>query len=386
MRWSYVVLPLLIGVVAGGWYWKQLNPTITQVSVVRVEKGDVESTVANTKAGTVKACRRAGLSPSIGGQISELPYAEGSSVKKGALLLKIWSEDIDAEINRAQKAILASMDASEASCLQATASRRTAERSRYLRQSQTISQESYEQSNTQALVNEANCKAQKANIASAYANLRVAETQLKRTRLYAPFAGVIAKINGELNEYVTPSPAGTTGMTVIDLIEPGCFKVTVPIDEVDAPKVNVGMAARVSLDAWRGRVFEASVERLGAYVVDSAKQARTVEVDLTFKDKKDLKDLLVGYSADADIILEIQRDVIRIPAETLVNDHEVLVLNPDTGLLENRVISTGLSNWSFVEITQGLNVGDQLVTSVGQEGVEAGRPAEVMDANQAKTP
>ena len=59
MRISYVIIPLLIGASIYGWYWKQTHPDIIPVTVSTVQKGDVESMVANTRAGTVRACRRA---------------------------------------------------------------------------------------------------------------------------------------------------------------------------------------------------------------------------------------------------------------------------------------------------------------------------------------
>jgi len=53
MRISYVVIPMLIGAAAYGWYWKETHPDAVPVTLVSVQKGDVEATVANTRAGTV---------------------------------------------------------------------------------------------------------------------------------------------------------------------------------------------------------------------------------------------------------------------------------------------------------------------------------------------
>ena len=72
------------------------RPEPISVTVTTVERGDVESTVANTRAGTVKACRRAGLSPAIGGQITQLPVKEGDRVAAGELLLSLWHDDLEA--------------------------------------------------------------------------------------------------------------------------------------------------------------------------------------------------------------------------------------------------------------------------------------------------
>ena len=63
------------------------------VVVKPVGFGLVRTTVANTRAGTIKACRRAGISPSIGGQIASMPVKEGDLVKPGQLLMEFWNRD-----------------------------------------------------------------------------------------------------------------------------------------------------------------------------------------------------------------------------------------------------------------------------------------------------
>ena len=379
MRISYIIIPLLIGAGAYGWYWKQTHPDIIPVTVVSVEKGEVESTVANTRAGTVMACRRAKLSPSIGGQISELPYKEGSFVKKGSILLKVWNDDLQAEVLHAKNAISAAKDHASAVCLQANMAQRQEARSRVLQNRKVISQEAYDQIKTEAQMTRAECKATQATTKVAVSDLKVTQARLERTVLHAPFDGVIAQINGELNEYVTPSPPGILTPTIVDLIEPGCFYVTVPIDEVDAPKVKMGMPVRISLDAWRGRVFEGQISRIGSYIIDYEKQARTVDIELAFNNKKDLDVLLVGYSADADVILQTNKDVLRIPSEALVDDTHVLLFNPETNILERKTVKKGLNNWSFTEILEGLKEGDQLVTSLGTDGVKDGALVKVTE-------
>lgn len=345
------ILPVLLVAAGIGWFiWQQQHPAALEVSVGNVSRGVVEATVANTRAGTVKACRRAKLSPSLGGQINELPFPEGAAVKAGDVLLRLWNKDLQSSY--------------DAACLQAEESRRALQRAEQLRRSASISSEALDQARTQAKVADANCKA--------------AKSQLERTILTAPFAGVIADINGELNEYVTPSPPGIQTLPVIDLIEPGCFLVSAPIDEVDAPKIKPGLPARITLDAWRGRDFPGAVTRVGSYVVDLEKQARTVEVELAFADPDDLQALLVGYSADVDIILETRADVLRIPTEALLESHYVYLINT-AGKLEKRRIETGLNNWTFTEVTQGLEEGAQIVTTPGAAGVKEGIAAKAKE-------
>ncbi|MGB5496743.1 MAG: biotin/lipoyl-binding protein, partial [Sedimenticolaceae bacterium] len=92
-----LIAGILLGLV-GAWAWWANRGRPILVSVTPVEKGRVEKTVANTRAGTVTACRRAKLSPSAGGQIAKLPVHEGDAVKRGQLLLELWNKDLTAQL------------------------------------------------------------------------------------------------------------------------------------------------------------------------------------------------------------------------------------------------------------------------------------------------
>ena len=382
MRWFKWFIFLLVVAALAAWLLWSARPAPIPVSLAVVEKGTVESTVANTRAGTIKACQRAQMSPSAGGQISALHFAEGQSVKKGDVLLELWNVDLRAQVGLAQSSLTAAKDHARAACVQADVAKKTADRVARLRANAHVSSEQNDQAQAEASVARAECEAARANASVAESQVNAAKAQLERTILYAPFDGVIADINGELNEYVTPSPVGVQTPPVIDLIAPGCFLVEAPIDEVDAPNVAVGMQARITLDAWRGRIFEGVVTRIGSYVIDREKQARTVDVELTFLSSDDFKDLLVGYSADVDVIVETRDDTLRIPAQSLKDENSVLVYNDASGVLEEREITKGLSNWTWVEVTDGLEVGDRLVTSLGTEGVEAGATVVVIDESE----
>lgn len=379
MRLLRVLLMILVLAGIGWWFWHKQHSVALTVSVAPVTRGTVEASVANTRAGTVKACRRAQMSPSIGGQISVLPFAKGTHVKTGDVLVRLWNQDLQANLDAADKGVSAAREQQRAACLQADEARREAQRASRLQQSATISTQEADKLQATAATSAAQCQAADAQIQVAQAQFHAAQAQLERTVLVAPFAGVIADINGELNEYVTPSPQGIQTLPVIDLIEPNCFLVSAPIDEVDAPKIHVGLSARMTLDAWRGREFAGKVTRVGSYVIDLEKQARTVEVELAFTNPNDLKDLLVGYSADVDIILETHANVLRIPTEAIQNA-QVFVL--ENGTLHKRKVTAGLSNWSYTEVTDGLAEQTQVVTTPGAAGVTDGVAAKAKSNEQ----
>ena len=164
----------------------------------------------------------------------------------------------------------------------------------------------------------------------------------------------------------------------IDLIDESCLYVAAPMDEVDAPKVAVGQPVRITLDALPGKSFAGKVRRIAPYVTAVEKQARTVEIEVDFDDPKAAGRLLVGYSADVEVILDVRKDVLRVPSSALLQGGRVLLLQD--GKLVERPVKTGLANWEYTEITQGLQGGERIVTSLDRAGVKAGAAA-VEDAS-----
>jgi HlyD family secretion protein len=197
---------------------------------------------------------------------------------------------------------------------------------------------------------------------------------MERTLLRSPFAGIVAEINGEIGEFVTPSPVGIPTPPAVDVVDTSCIYVAAPIDEVDAPRIREGMQARVSLDAFRDRIFAARVRRVAPYVLDVEKQARTVEIEAELQDIADTT-LLPGYSADVEVILQERPDVLRIPTRALIDGKRVFVYDPDAQRLHAKEVQTGLRNWEYVEITGGLSEGERVVTTVDREGLVDGAAA-----------
>lgn len=364
-------ITLLLGLL-GAWLWWAGRTKPIDVAVAAVERGTVEKTVANTRAGTVEACRRAKLSPSAGGQIARLPVREGDTVKQGQLLLELWNKDLTAQLTLSQQEAASAAASARARCIEADQARREAARVQKLLGRKLVSEEQVDQAMSAADAGDAACEAAKATAAVSTARVGVTEATLEKTRLIAPFDGVVAEINGELNEYVTPSPIGIPTPPAIDLIDNRCFYLSAPIDEVDVAGIRIGQSARVTLDAFGERRFAGKVRRIADYVLDIEKQARTVDVEVEFSDPGDIEQLLAGYSADVEIILEVRRDTLRVPTEAVVDGNQVYVLQTADGVIEQRQVRTGTANWDQTEILDGLAEGELVVTSVDREGLADG--------------
>ncbi|MDZ4263509.1 MAG: efflux RND transporter periplasmic adaptor subunit [Pseudomonadota bacterium] len=358
-----VILVIIAAVV-----WQFTRPKPIAVTAHTVERGDVEASVANTRAGTIKACRRAGLSPAMGGQIARLPVKKGDQVKAGELLLALWNDDLQAQVALAEQQVRAARAQSEAACIQADIAQREAQRLIKLNPSGAVTAQLLDQAQGKASAAKAECGAAQANTQVARASMGVAGANLARTLLIAPFDGVVAEINSELNEYVTPSPPGILTLPAIDLIDNHCFYIAAPIDEVDASAIKQGMPARITLDAFKQQHFAGRVRRIADYVLDREKQARTVDIEVEFVELP--KGLLAGYSADAEIILESRPQVLRIPTVAVMEGPAVLLY--DRGSVVKREIKTGIKNWDYTEVLSGLAEGDQVITSLDRAGVVEG--------------
>lgn len=360
------VVSLTVVVLVFSWIRR---PKPIEVLIAQVELGEVQRTVTNTRAGTLKACRRAGISPAIGGQIARLPVKEGDKVKKDQILLEMWNDDRAAQVALAKSEILASEARIKEACVTAKVARREAARLTKLRKKGLTSDESTDHAVGEADAKQAGCQAAKSSAEVSRDRLAVAQAALERTKLKAPFDGVVAEIIGELGEFVTPSPIGVATPPAVDIIDTSCLYVLAPIDEVDAPEIKVAMPARISLDAYNKKFFKGTVRRIAPYVLDREKQARTVDIEVNIILENEDLNMLPGYSADVEIIIDSHTNVLRIPTESLLEGQKVFVYSQDDKTIYEKEVVTGLSNWKYTEILKGLNKDEKVVTSIDRDGV-----------------
>lgn len=361
---------LLLITVAGylAWYLTRSQPL--EVELATVNRGAVEATVVNTRAGTIKACRRAKLSPQAGGQIIRMKIREGDRVREGQVLLALWNADLQAQYNLARQQLATAESRQQESCILAENAQREYIRTRQLVEKGFVSVQRADDANATARANRAACTAAAAETGRARAQIAVSQANLDRTQLIAPFDGVVAQITGELGEYVTPSPPGIPTPPAVDLIDDSCLYVSAPMDEVDAPRIRVGQTARIMLDALPGQIFAGKIRRIAPYVTEVEKQARTVDVEAEFTNP-DQAALLVGYSADIEAIIEHRKNVLRVPTQVIRQNNMVWVLDEENRL-EERTLKTGLANWAYTEVLAGLSEGDQVLLSSDNGEITAG--------------
>jgi HlyD family secretion protein len=370
-RWLRFLVTLAALVVVGlVLKYTAFRPVEIPVTVFRVARGTVEETVTNSKAGTVKSRRRAMLSPEIAGRIEELYVREGDRVEEGQALLRLAGEDYRAQVVLQERALDSARAVKREACLTTEHAEREYQRSLRLAQENIISQELIDRRQSERDVTAAACEAAAARAREAEAARDVAQVNLSKTVLYAPFDGIAAEVTTEVGEWISPSLPGIPVSAAVELIQTTTTYISAPLDEVDLGKVLAGQPVRATLDAYRGRSFPGRVVRVAPYVLDVEEHSRTFEIEVELEDRDLAATMLPGASADVEIILEARADVVRIPSYALIEGDHVFVVNDGTIVAQK--VTPGLKNWDFTEVTSGLEVDELVVVSVDRIEVTEG--------------
>ena len=392
--WIIVIVILLIVVLIGGkkggWFGKSGN--FKQIEVTNISLIDIVETVAAT--GKIQPEVEIKLSSEVSGEIIKLPIKEGQQVKKGDLLVSINPDLVQALVNQSQ----AGLQNVKAQLTQAEANldnlKLNFDRNKELYEKGVISKSDWERTFTDYEVAKANVKSAYYNVQSAQSSVKQSRDNLARTSIFAPRDGTISKLSVELGERVvgTAQMAGTEIVRVANLNN---MEVEVDVNETDIVKVNVGDSTIVEVDAYLKREFKGVVTE----IANTAENTLSVDQVTNFKVKvrilpESYKDLSAdkpensspfrpGMTATVDIITNKKENIIGVPIsaiviktdtssakskkiikETISSKTEkfecVFVKIGDIAKL--RVITTGIQDDSNIEITSGLNEGDEVIT------------------------
>jgi HlyD family secretion protein len=377
-------LLLLVLVVAG---YLALRFTVLaddpiEVRVVAVEHGLVEATVTNSKAGTVRARLRASVTAETGGRVVEVARREGDAVTAGDVIVRLNDASHLAQLELSRQGVRVARAGKEEACLRKARAGRELARMQKLQAQRIVSEDVLDELQYAADAARVACQSAASELERALASVNVAEAELAKTLILAPFDGVVAEVSTEVGEWVTPSPPLLTSPAVVDLIDPTSVYISAPMDEVDSGRIHAGQRAKVTVDSLPDQEFAGRVLRVAPYVMDLETQNRTVEIEVALDDTEVAAGLLPGTSADVEIVLDEHADVPRIPTSALLEGNKVLVLRED--VLAEEQVELGLRNWKYAELSSGLEIGDRVVTSLDRVEVKSGARAVI--AKEAAEP
>jgi len=327
-----------------------------ETSIVNAQ--EVESYVEST--GNLTAKYSADVRSEISGKIREVYVNDWVKVKKGELLARIDSDELSATAARAK----ASAENAKAAYLESQTylikADRELVRMQNLKQSGLATQQQLDDANTEMAAAKARVSSAHAQVAAAQEDYRQAAIRLGKSDIVAPISGTIAARNANVGDMA----GGDNSGTLFSIIDESIYDLNVSIPTVDIAGVGVGSRVEFTVDAFPDKVFEGKV----AYVnpqVDTAD--RSVKVNIEVKNNENL--LKSGFFAKAKIFTGNKSMVFLLPQSVLLgNDNaarkaKVYIVKDGIAVLKD--VSIGHVHNGMVEVTSGLNDGDNVVVRGG---------------------
>jgi membrane fusion protein (multidrug efflux system) len=292
-----------------------------------------------TAVGSLRSNESVVLRPETAGRISAINFRDGMAVAKGSLLVGLDAATQAAEFEQA-KANLGLAQANQ-------------KRTQELFERKFISQQSLD--NTGAAL-----KVQEAAVA-------LAQAKLDKTRIKAPFAGVVGIRNVSVGDYVKE------GQELINLEDISTLKIDFRLPESYLGQLKPGQSVEVSSDALPGQRFTAVLDAINP-LIDTNGRAISCRAHLSNAEAK----LRPGMFVRVRLILEQRSNVLLIPEQALVPDAKApYVFRVSDGKVTRTPVKPGIRRNAQVEIIEGLQAGDEVVTA-GQLKLRDGAPVRAL--------
>ncbi|MDJ0631632.1 MAG: efflux RND transporter periplasmic adaptor subunit [Xenococcaceae cyanobacterium MO_188.B29] len=428
LKKTNLILPWLGGLVLVGIgtiailnYWQtksdRASEIITQTILVKSE----DLTVQIQANGIVQAVRTNNLSPDEPGRIAELYITEGDRVEKGQVMARMDSDRLQAQVDRYKAAVQkaqANFDLIKAgnrseviaaakarvttaqaniAVAQARLKRNQEEKQRnqLLVEEGAISRNSFNEFVTKEAEAQANLEAElarlreqqeslreaqtgsrieeiaqaKAELAQAKAELADIQIQLDKTKIRAPFAGIITRRYAEAGDFVdsTTAASDTEGATSTSIAELSSgLEIEAKIPEANISKIKLGQTVDIKVDAYSNEIFKGKVRLIAPRAVkENNVTSFRVKVDLTTgKDK-----LQSGMNTRLAFVGEPIAEAIAIPLAAVVTqpDGRTGVYVAEDNKAEFKPIQLGITSGNLVQIVEGLTPGERVFISPPQD-------------------
>ena len=323
-KWIIIGSIVLVVLLSFGAYLKGKDQDTG--TMVTTEKAVVKTiTQLVTATGKVQPEVEVKISTEAPGEIIELPFKEGATVKKGDLLVKIRPDTYQSQVEQQEANLVAAKATAVQARSQLVKAQDDFKRTNDLFGKQLMSDSDFSAAKTNLEVAQANQDNALAQIRRTEGALSQARDLLNKTIIYSPMDGAISALGSEIGERVvgTGSFAGTEIMRVADL---SSMEVRVKVNENDIVNVKNGDHASISIDAYPGRTFSGVVTEISSSAQNSSAtgtstQATNADEVSNFQVKIRISDhnvnLRPGMSATADIATQTVENVVAIPIQSV---------------------------------------------------------------------
>ena len=297
--------------------------------------------------GSIISSESVSVSSEISGRIVKIGFDEGQPAKQGGLLFQLEDSIHQAELNEARANL--------------TLAQRNSERALELFRKNLASARERDES--------------AANLQFAQASVALAEARLGKTVIRAPFDGIAGLRKVSVGSYVNPGQA----MVNLESINP--LKVDFRVAEVAPPGLRVGMPLKVQVDAFPGEEFSAEV-----YAIDPLLDVANRSIGLRARLPNEELKLRPGLFAKVRLQVSRKAAAIMIPEQSIVprGEQSFVYLLKD-GKADMRPVKTGIRRSGQVEILEGVNDGDIVITA-GVQKIGPGSAVMAINLPAAESP
>jgi RND family efflux transporter MFP subunit len=189
------------------------------------------------------------------------------------------------------------------------------------------------------------------NLTQTEADVRIAELDLERASIRAPFPGVVTEIK------VSPGERVAVGQELFTLVDLSRLKVKAKVLESEVGKIKPGREVSVTFPAYPGRSFRGVVEAVSPLI---NAEDKTCAVHIAVANPGE--EIKPGMHAEVEIAAEVHKDRLIVPQEAiLVRGGRKLVFVVEGDLAKWRYVETGVENEKVVEILDGVKEGEQVI-------------------------
>lgn len=366
-RWVWGLGLLLVLGAAGGGYYVFGRGTGTQaqdVATTPVVRGDIEQTV--TALATIKPKTYVDVGTQVSGQLRKVMVEIGDTVQQGQLMAQIDPTVYQTRVlgDQAQLDNLKAQLAQQKAQLELDRLRDS--RASRLLATQAGSQDTADAAAATVRIGEAKIAALEAQIKQTQATLDGDLANLGYTKIYAPMSGTVVSTSATEGQTLNANQTAPIILRVADL---DTMQVWAQVTEADIPKIKVGMPVYFTTLGMPDRRFSAKVVQI-LPTPDTVNDVvlYNVLIDVPNPDRV----LMTSMSAQVFFMLDAARNALLVPASAVrpaargarrEARNEAVVRVLVDGKVEPRTVKTGLSNRGQVQILEGLNEGDRVVTT-----------------------
>ncbi len=381
-----LLLIIIISVIMSG-----KKEKLVEVQTEKIGKRDITQIVTGT--GKIQAEKKVDISSEVSGEIISLPFEEGDEVTKGQLVVRIRPDAYYPQMRQQEAGIRVQESNLKAQEVNLHKNELELNRIKELFLKGLASQSDLDNAQANYDATLASMNTIRAQINQQRAGLSAVQYDLSKTVIAAPMSGTVTQLNNEIGEKVlgTMSNMGSNILTISDL---SSMEAQVEIGETDVTNVKIGDTARIQIDAFPDKIFTGYVYEIANTATSKGTGTQEEVVNFIVKIRIDKEDyeLRPGMSCTVDIEVNHKENILAVPIQCVTtrdedttsvkeitegeqqvidtktqekgiqkNKPKEIVFVIENNLAKKKVVKTGISDATYIEIIEGINEGEEVV-------------------------